>query len=356
MIALTERNGAVVGKRVTVEDIAQKLGLSSMTVSRALNDRPNVGEETRERVLQAAREMGYRPNRIAKSLVLSKTYTIGIVLPKMAHFFFPEVIRGVETVTHDKGYQLILTHSAEDAEREIAAIQTLESSRVDGILISMAQSTSNYEEYTQIMKSGMPLVFFDRCAFGIGASCVSVDDRDTSRRAIEHLIDVHGRKRIAHLKGPVSVSVGKDRFDGYKDGLEANGLPYEEELVSDSSFNEKGGYEAMMKILQLPKDRWPDGVFAVNDPAAIGAIEALKEAGLRIPEDIGIIGFTDDPRAPLTNPPLTTVRQPAFEIGKTAAQRLISLIDEEREVDDVDEIVVKSDLIIRNSCGCQNGK
>ncbi len=354
MVTLTELSGVVVGKRVTVEDIAQRLGLSSMTVSRALNDRPNVGEETRERVIKTAREMGYRPNRIAKSLVLSKTHTIGIILPKMAHFFFPEVIRGVETVTYDKGYQLFLTHSAEDAEREISAIQTLESSRVDGILMSMAQSTTNYEEYKQLIKSGMPLVFFDRCAFGIGARCVSVNDRQTSRQAVEHLIDTHERTRIAHLKGPVSTSVAKDRFDGYKDGLEARGKPYDEQLVADSGFNEKGGYEAMMKILQLPKDRWPDAVFAVNDPAAIGAIGAINEAGLSIPEDVALIGFTDDPRAPLTTPPLTTVRQPAFEIGRTAAQQLIAIIDDETLQNQSDEIVVKSDLIIRESCGCKN--
>lgn len=337
------------GKRITVEDIANKLGLSSMTISRALNDRPNVGEETKKRVLKTAREMGYRPNRIAKSLVLNRTFTIGIVLPKMAHFFFPEVIRGVETVTHEKGYQLILTHSAEKADREIEAIETLEASRVDGILISIAQSAKNQEEYRQLIKSGMPLVFFDRCAFGIGASCVSVDDLNGASKAIEHLVD-HGCSRIAHLSGPANVSVGKDRFDGYKKGLESRNLPFRKELVRESGFNEEGGYRAMNKILSLPRELWPDGVFALNDPAAFGAIDAIIEAGLRIPEDVAVIGFTDDPRAPLSSPPLTTVRQPAFKIGQTAAEQLIRIINNNSE--EISEIIIKSELVIRESCGC----
>lgn len=336
-------------KRITAKQVAEELGISIMTVSRALNNRPNVDEKTREKVISTARRMGYVPDHIAKSLVLQKTFTIGLVVPEITHSFFPEAIRGIEEAAYGAGYQLILTHSAEDSERENKALQTLASKRVDGILISTAESVVDYESYESIMKLKLPIVFFDRCVYGIGASCVSIDDYESAKKITAHLIQ-HGYKKIAHLSGPSSVSIGRARIEGFKNAMDENGLSINDELIIESGFHEAGGYESMLKLLQLPKEKQPQAVVAVNDPAAFGAMNAILENGLRIPEDIAIVGFSDDIRAELMPTPLTTIRQPAYEVGKRAAQKLLAHIENKDEI--IDEIIIKSEIVIRESCGC----
>lgn len=336
-------------RRVTGKEVAKMLGISAMTVSRAMNNRGYIHKKTRQRVIEAARRLGYSPNHIAKSLVLKRTHTIGVVVPEITHSFFPEAIRGIEEVAYKAAYHLILTHSAEDADREIDALRTLESKRVDGILISMAQSVENHKIYKQLIKIGVPIVFFDRCVPGIGASCVSIDDEESAKRITEHLID-HGYQRIAHLSGPSGVSIGRARLNGFKWAFRSRGLQATAELIVESGFHESGGYEAMKRLLALPKHLWPRAVVAVNDPAAFGAIKAIQEDQLRIPEDVAIVGFSDDIRAALMPAPLTTVRQPAYEVGKRAAQKLLAVIEGKSLT--VDEIIVNTEQVIRQSCGC----
>ncbi len=340
-------------KRITARDIAVQLGISEMTVSRALNNRGYVDKTTKEKVLEMSKELGYSPNHIAKSLVLKKTHTIGVVVPEITHSFFPEAIRGIEEVTFMAQYQLILTHSAENAKREQDAILTLESKRVDGILISTAQSVEDDMFYRSLIKSSVPIVFFDRCVYGIGANCVSIDDEESAKKITMHLIG-HGYKRIAHLSGPLGVSIGQDRLNGFKKALKENNIPLDKELIVESGFHEKGGYEAMNKILSLPKKMHPRAVVAVNDPAAFGAMKAIEEHHLSIPKDIAIVGFSDDIRAALITPPLTTVRQPAYEVGKRAAEKLIATI--EGKSSSIDEITINTEQVIRLSCGCNKKK
>lgn len=335
--------------RVTAKEVAAKLGISTMTVSRVMNKRSNVDEATRKRVLAAAQELGYRPNQIAKSLVLQKTHTIGVVVPEITHSFFPEVIRGIEEEVYRAQYHLILMHSAESVEREQDAIQTLESKLVDGILISTAQSVADFEFYRDVLRRGVPIVFFDRCVHNIGASCVSIDDEESAKRITNHLLD-HGYTRLAHLSGPQHISIGVDRLNGFMRALSDRGIAVPADLIVEAGFHESGGYAAMMKLLDLPAAERPRAVVAVNDPAAFGAIRAILERGLRIPEDIAIVGFTDDIRAALMPSPLTTIRQPAFEIGRMAATKLIAVI--EGTSIDVQDIVVKTDEVHRESCGC----
>lgn len=334
---------------VTLKQIAKELGLSAMTVSRAINNKENVDEKTRKKVLAKAKSMGYTPNHLAKSLVSQKTFTIGVVIPEISHSFFPEVVRGIEEVTYEKSYQLILTHSAEKFEREQSAIETLRAKRVDGIMISCSQTTNDSSYYKNLKNIGVPIVFFDRCIDGIGLSCITVNDKTGAKQITQHLID-HGYKRIAHLKGPQGVSIGKKRFEGFKEALTESGLQLEDKLVVETGFQEEGGYKAMKKILELPREDWPEAVMAVNDPAAFGAIEAIKEVGLSIPDDIAIVGFSDDIRAELLPVPLTTVQQPAYEVGKKAAQKLIRLVDDDQEKHENIEIL--TNLMIRSSCGC----
>jgi len=335
--------------RATQKEIAKELGISVMTVSRALNNRENVDDKTRKKVLDTAKRLGYKPNQIAKSLVLNKTYTIGVVVPEISHSFFPEVIRGIEEVTYQRQYHLILTHSAEKQKREKDAINTLESHRVDGILISTAESVKNFKLYKELINSNYPVVFFDRYVEGIGASTVGINDKESSRQITKHLID-HGYKKLAHLSGPSKVSIGLKRLEGFKEALKEANLEINEELIIESGFQESGGYKAMNKLLKLPKNKRPRAVVAVNDPAAFGAMRAIRDAGLNIPDDIAIVGFTDDIRAELLPCPLTTIRQPAYEVGKKAAKKLIDCIDGD---DTVENIVVDTELIIRKSCGCK---
>jgi DNA-binding LacI/PurR family transcriptional regulator len=340
-------NGKSAG-RVTAKDVAAKLGISSMTVSRVMNERANVDERTRVRVLEAARGLGYRPDRIAKSLVLRRTNTLGVVVPEITHSFFPEAIRGMEEVAYQAHYRLILMHSAESAEREKDAILTLESERVDGILISMAQDVEDYQPYRQMIELGVPIVFFDRCVQGIGASCVCLDDEESAFRITTHLIE-HRYRTIAHLSGPQKVSIGRARLSGFRRALSDHGLQCCDEWIVESGFQENDGYVGMKTLLALPQDKRPRAVVAVNDPAAFGAIKAIKECGLRIPEDIALVAFSDDIRAGLMSTPLTTIRQPAYEVGKRAAQKLIGIL--EGDSPEVENIILHGVEVIRESCG-----
>ena len=337
-------------KRVTLKQIADELDISMMTVSRALNGSPNVDKITRAEVVQTARMLGYSPNHIAKSLVKRKTHTIGVVVPEITHSFFPEAIRGIEEVVYKAGYNIMLTHSAEDSKREVAAIETLASKRVDGILASIAETDTDFQIYKQVMQLGLQVVFFDRCVFNIGASCVSIDDENSAQMITQHLID-HRYKKIAHLRGPLSVSISRYRLNGFRKSLKKNNIPFRDKYIVESGFHETGGYNAMMQLLDLPARERPRAIVAVNDPAAFGAMKAIREKGLRIPEDVAIVGFSDDIRAELMQTPLTTVRQPAYEVGKRAAQKLIDHI--ENGLGNIENLTVKTELVIRRSCGCK---
>jgi len=335
---------------VTLKHIADALGVSAMTVSRALNGRSNVDDETKQRVLNKAQSMGYTPNRVAKSLVSRKTYTIGVVIPEITHAFFPEVVRGIEEVTYKSDYQLFLTNANEQFNREKEAIKTLRSQRVDGLLISTSLTEKDYSFYEDIIDSGDNIVFFDRCIEGIGASCVSLNDRISSRQITNHLIEDHTYTDLAYLSGPQKVSIGRERLQGYLDAMNQHNLPVKNEWVIEAGFQEQGGYEKMLQLLDSPGQKFPEAVVCVNDPSAIGAVKAIKEAGLAIPDDIAVVGFTDDVRAPLLDVPLTTVHQPAYEVGKRAAQKLIKTIEDDNEL--VENIEVPTTLTIRSSCGC----
>ena len=333
---------------VTLKQIAEELGLSAMTVSRAVNNRGSIDQKTKDRVIEKARSMGYTPNHIAKSLFYNKTFIIGVIVPEISHSFFPEVIRGIEEVVYNSDYQIILAHSSESPEREKKIVEMLRAKRVDGILISCSQNTTDYKFYEELAKSDTPFLFFDRCIEEIGVSYVTVNDESAAYQITKHLIKL-GYKNIAHLSGTKRLSLGLNRMNGFKQALEKHNLPVRKDLIVESGFQEEGGYTAMKKILGKPKNTWPDAVFAVNDPAAFGAIDAIREKGLRIPEDIAIVGFSDDIRASLLPVPLTTVEQPAYEIGRKAADKIIRLIENKKEMNERVKIMTK--LKIRSSCG-----
>ena len=336
-------------RHATSGDVAKASGVSIMTVSRVFSGKTNVDEKTRAKVMKAARKIGYRPNLIARSLALSRTRTIGVVIPEISHSFFPEAIRGIEEVATTAGYHLLLMHSAEMAEREYAALQTLDANRVDGILLSVAQDAADEKPYARVMQMGIPLVFFDRCVRGIGATCVSIDDEESARTITHHLI-AHGYTHIAHLAGPEHLAISRDRAAGYRRAHAEAGLICDPALTVSAGFHEDAGHAAMLSLIRLPRGRRPRAVVAINDPAAYGAIRAITDAGLRVPEDIAVVGFSDDLRASLMPVPLTTIRQPAYALGLAAARSLIAAIDGGRNA--AEDQVIRAELIVRVSCGC----
>jgi DNA-binding LacI/PurR family transcriptional regulator len=336
-------------RHVTARDVARASGVSTMTISRVFSGGARVDERTQKKVLAAARKLGYRPNQIAQSLALSRTRTIGVVVPEISHSFFPEAIRGIEEVTYRSGYHLLLMHSAESAERERAALETLESKRVDGILLSVAQDAARTGPYRRVLQLGIPLVFFDRCVRGIGATCVGIDDEESARRITQHLIG-HGYNRIAHLAGPRSLAISRARRAGYCKALADAGLPYDEELIVNSGLHEDAGHAAMTSLLALAPSRLPRAVVVINDPAAYGAMRAIMDRGLHVPDDIAVVGFSDDLRAHLMPVPLTTIRQPAYELGRAAAEELIMQIDGGGKARK--NFTIGTDLVVRRSCGC----
>lgn len=336
------------GSNVTLKQIVEELGLSAMTVSRAINNKGSIDEQTQMRVIKKAKSMGYNPNHVAKSLVSRKTYTIGVVVPEISHSFFPEVIRGIEEIIYKMGYQIILAHSSESSDREKKVIEMLRSKRVDGILISCSQQTENHKYFAELAKSDTPIVFFDRCVEELGVSTVTVNDSKASFQITEHLIKM-GYERLAHLSGSQKVSIGKNRLEGFREALIKHNITLYDNLVVEAGFQEDGGYKAMDQIFKLPEEQWPQAVVAVNDPAAFGAIERISEEGLSIPEDIAIVGFSDDIRAEMLPVPLTTVEQPAHEVGHQAANKLLRLISNTEELHE--RVVVMTKLKIRSSCG-----
>ncbi|HNP17812.1 MAG TPA: LacI family DNA-binding transcriptional regulator [Fulvivirga sp.] len=335
--------------QVTIKDIARELGISPSTVSRALKDHPDISAGTKKAVTELAEKLNYTPNSIALSLRQSKSNTIGVIIPEIIHFFFSTVISGIEDIAYDAGYSVIVSQSNESFEREVLNTKALYNNRVDGMLISLSRETVNYEHLQFIHDRGMPMVFFDRIAEGINCSKVIVDDFGGSFEATEHLIK-QGYKRIAHLSGPTSLAISQNRLNGYKAALEKNNMVFDEKIVMRDHASEDEQMAKRLTTKLLSSSNPPDALFAINDVAALGAMLAAKEKGLKIPGDFAIVGFSNWRFTELTEPPMTTVNQPGFELGQEAARLLIKEI-ESKEGESV-EVVTKTlttKLVVRGT-------
>ncbi|HEY5690759.1 MAG TPA: LacI family DNA-binding transcriptional regulator [Cyclobacteriaceae bacterium] len=338
--------------QVTIKDIARELGISPSTVSRALKDHPDISVETKKTVNQLAIKLNYQPNTVALNLRQSKTNTIGVIIPEIVHFFFSTVISGIEDVAYRAGYNVILAQSNESQAREITDLKALFNSRVDGMLMSVSRGTTNFDHIESIVAKGVPFVFFDRVYGNPRLSKVIVDDFAGSKEATLHLIE-QGCKRIAHIEGPPNLDISKQRLGGYKEALKENGFKFEDDLVTLCSTGTiEEGKLATEKLLNLKNP--PDGIFATNDPSAMGAMQAIKAKGLKIPDDVAIVGFSNWQFSALMEPPLSSVDQPGFEMGQEAAKLLIRQIDTRGKDRSGKEIpsetkVLKTHLIVRAS-------
>lgn len=336
--------------QVTIKDIARELGISPSTVSRALKDHPDISAETKKAVNELAERLNYQPNIVALSLRQKKTNTIGVIIPEIVNTFFSTVISGIEDVAYEAGYNVILAQSNESYQREVTDMKALFNSRVDGMLLSLSRETTNFDHIESIISKGVPIVLYDRFYNNPHLSKVIVDDYVGAKEAVLHLIE-QGCKRIAHLEGAPNLIISKDRLRGYQDALSESNLEIRENytvVCPNNSFEE--GQRAAQKLLALSVP--PDAIFATNDPMAMGAILAIKEKGLSIPDDVAVVGFSNYFFAQITDPSLTSVDQPGFEMGQEAARLLIRQIevrDKDLEEPAPETKTLKTRLIIRNS-------
>ncbi|SHJ19456.1 transcriptional regulator, LacI family [Arenibacter nanhaiticus] len=332
--------------KITIHDIAKKLNINSSTVSRALNNSPRVTQKTKDKIIAAANEMGYQRNLLASSLRTSRTHTIGIIVPRISRHFFSSAIAGIEETAYEAGYHVFICQSLEQLEREQNLVNTLLANRVDGVMVSISMETENYDHFQGLKNRGVPLVFFDRHCDIPGYNTVLIDDFRAGFEATEHLI-VQGCKNIAHLSGPQNVEIYKNRFKGYQKALEKYHIPFKEEMVFSSRLMEKDGAESAKSILAL--NTKVDGLFSANDVAAIGAMQYFKEKGIKIPHDIAIVGFSNEPISGIMEPSLTTIDQPGFEMGRLATNLLVSQIENKAKEIMKETIVLKPSLIERRS-------
>jgi LacI family transcriptional regulator len=330
----------------TMKRIAGELGVSITTVSKVLNNRADISPATRSRVLAKVEELGYQRNAVARSLSLRRTHTLGIVIPDLMHSFFVEVIAGIEPVASVRGYGLLLCSSGEDPRKERAELELLRGRQVDGVVLASANASGNGDLLKQLTRQGTSLVMIDRDDHpGVKCHRVLTDDRRVGELATAHLLDL-GRRAIAHIAGPPIVHARR-RERGWREALAAEGITPIDNWLAPGGFMEGDGYRAMKRLLTV-KPRI-DAVFAANDPAAIGAMKAIWETGLRVPEDIAVVGVGDIALGDLLRVPLTTVGWSRHDQGRHAAELLLDGLD--RDEDPPQRIIIPPRLIVRESSG-----
>lgn len=329
----------------TIKDVARLAGVSTATVSHVINETRYVSAELRERVLRAMEALNYRPNVLAQGLRRGETHTIGLVVPDNANPFFAEVSRVVEDVGFDRGYSVILCNTGDDLERERVYIDVLIAKQVDGIIFIAAGD--HHEHLAELTSANVPLVLADRDVKQSRADVVLVNNEQGGYRATRHLLDL-GHQRIGCIGGPSEATPSADRVKGHERALREVGVSVHRELVVQGDFRYKGGEEAADRLLGLASP--PSAIFACNDLMAIGTLRAIREAGLRVPEDISVVGYDDIPLASAVSPPLTTVAQPVTELATISTELLLSRI-EDGTPRDLERIVLDTDLVIRDSSG-----
>jgi LacI family transcriptional regulator len=332
-------------KEVTIYDVAKALNLSPSTVSRGLKNHPHIHKETRKKIHAAANEMGYRQNKFASNLRQKHTNTIGVVVPRLDSYFMAAALAGIEKITAENDYGLIISQSQESWRKEISCVNTLFNSRVDGLLVSLALDTKNMNHFNILLNKDIPVVFFDRVNDCNGCMSVIIDNYKAGYEATAHMIE-QGCRRIVHLGGNIMRNVYSERFRGYRQALADNKIDFDPSLWFVSDMSVQAGIETARKILKM-KPR-PDGLFTSNDTTAVSAMVELEIAGVRIPEEIAVTGFNNEPLSRVIRPNLTTVDYPAREIGEMAASSLINKLKNSLKAD-LSSIVLKHNLIIRAS-------
>lgn len=337
-------NSKAATRRPTINDIAKQVGLSKASVSRALNGKQDVDPTTRRRVLKLATQMGYVPSASARALSNGRSNTLGLLVPSLTWPWILEVLRGVAEEIERSGYSLMLYTTANGATSERAFMsQVVPAGAVDGLALVIPPGMLDY--IGRLQKGGLPVVVIDDRGHEQEFPTVATTNVDGGRTATQHLIDV-GRRRIAMLNGPLEYGCNRDRLEGYKSALQQGGIRFDPRRVANGDFAEGGGASAMQNLLE--SDPRLDSVFAANDLMAFGAMRALRAAGRRVPDDVAVVGFDDLPAAAMTHPPLTTIRQPLYEMGRTAATMVMAAVRGETIPK---RIELPTSLVVRASSG-----
>jgi len=331
---------------ITIKEIGRRLGISKSTVSRALRDSSEISEATKERVIELARRLNYSPNPIALSLLKNKTHTIGIIVPDIDNPFFSTAIGGVEDVAYSRGYHVMIYQSHESYEREKANVRHIADRRADGLIVSVASQSPDQHHFSELQDGGIPIVFFDRASNEVQTHKVLVDDYAGAFAGTEHLIQ-QGCRKIAHIAGPMSLAISRNRYNGYRDALHKHKLPLRDEWVVTAEYSQSEGTDRAYQLMAL-RER-PDAIFAASDRIAIGVHWALRQLGYRMPEDVALIGFSDLGVSGLLDPPLSSVAQPSFEMGRQATELLLELIKNKNTPVTYETRVLKTNLNIRGS-------
>lgn len=330
--------------QVTIKDVAKELGISPSTVSKALKNHPDISSSTKKAVRELVEKWNYKPDPIALSLKSGLTRTIGVIVPEIVHYFFSTVISGIEDLAYDSGYHVMFCQSNESYEREVKAVNTLLSTRVDGILVSVSKVTQDFSHFRKIQENGIPLVFFDRICNELDTDRVVVDDEAGAFDAVKHLIST-GCKNIVHLSGPQNLQIGKSRKDGYVKALKYFNQTVEEKNIIRCDTME----EASIVVPALMKRKIrPDGIFAVNDLTAVEAMRMIKECGFDVPEDVSVVGFTSGMISDITCPTLSSVEQHGYKIGREAVKLLIDRLEKKHDLPS-QTIVIKTELVVKGS-------
>jgi len=330
----------------TIHDIAKALGIDSSTVSRALNDSKRVAKSTKAAIIAKAEELGYQRNLLASNLRKNVTNTIGVIVPRISHHFFSSAIQGIEETAYESGYNVIICQSLEQLEREVKIVNSLVANRVDGLLLSVSMETLSYEHLEVLKKNDIPFVFFDRHCQIPGYNNVLIDDFNGGFVATQHLIS-KGCKHIVHFSGPQELAIYKNRFEGYKAALSKNNIQFKSDYVFGSRLMEQDGYNNIKTLFD--KKLVIDAIFSANDVAAIGAMKYIKEQGVKIPDDIALVGFSNEPASRIIEPSLTTIDQSGFKMGTIATRLLVKHIKKEDVKLKEQTILLDSNLIERNS-------
>lgn len=338
-------------KPTTLSSIADKLKITTATVSRALSDHPKISASTKQSVLKVANQLNYKRNRIASSLRSGKTFTIGVIIPSADTNFFGSVVHGIEKCANEKGYNVLLYQSNETHEHEIKGIETFLAAQVDGILVSVAKDTLDYSFYEELKKKKIPIVFFDRANDNIGISSVVIDDYKGAYIATEHLIK-NGYKHIAHVSGPQHVKVFFDRKRGYEDAIKHHHHTLIEDFIYEGNVSIESGKKAMHHFLSL--NQKPDAVFAAEDFTALGVMKELKIHNIKIPEEFGVFGFANELFGEHISPTLSTIDQQTVTMGKESFELLLQMIETKNETSVEKKIVLNPVPILRESSQRKN--
>jgi LacI family transcriptional regulator len=333
-------------KEITIYDIARQLDLSAATVSRGLKDHPAINKHTKKKISDLAIKLGYRSNTFASNLRRQRTNTIGVIVHELNSHFITSVLAGIEKVTTEANYDLIIGHSSETYKKEASNAMNLFHKRVDGLIASLAYDTEDLAHFEPFAKKGIPVLFFDRVFEDGEGTKVVINNHKAGYEATNHLID-QGCRRIAHVTANLKRNVYADRLQGYRQALTEHGLAYDEKRVLINDLSEEASIDAAKQILAMRP--LPDGVFITNDFCAAVCMQTFKDAGIRVPQDIAVVGFNNDVISKIISPKLTTINYPGIEMGEIVARNLINHLNGVANINLTNTIIIKSELIIRES-------